>query len=117
MDSTKNAKGSEFHVVLTGLKLSPQLENRIASEIQRVVDSAIGALPGPDDPDGNDGPAGGGHPHGPLGGGFSGYLTIPSQRWKGRWIYALGKDFRVNPEVFDVQQKALQQGVQQQMGG
>lgn len=116
MESTKNAKGSEFHVVLSGMKLSPKLENHIAAEIQRVVDSAIGSLPNPDDPDGNDGPAGGGHPHGPLGGNFSGYLTIPSKRWKGRWILALPNDFKINPALIDGQQKALQQGLQQQMG-
>ncbi|MVM40303.1 hypothetical protein GO730_26065 [Spirosoma sp. HMF3257] len=59
METTKHEKGSEFHVVLSGLKLPNHLENRIASEIQRVVSAALADYPNPDDPSGNDGPAGG----------------------------------------------------------
>lgn len=110
MEASKESKGSEFHVVLSGLKLSDKLENRIASEIQRVVASALTDYPNPDDPDGDDGPAGGQHRHGT--GRFGPYVNIPSKEWLGRWIYALGKDYRVNIDTLNQQEKLLQQGLQ-----
>jgi hypothetical protein len=117
MESTKNVKGSEFHVVMSGMKLPERLENRIASEIQRVVSAALNDYPNPDDPDGVDGPAGG--PIGPRKHGtgrFGPYIHIPSKEWLGKWIYALGKDFKINPDVIAPQEKLLQNGVQQRMG-
>lgn len=111
MENAKNSKGSEFHVLLSGLKLPAQLESKIASGIQSVVSSALAGYPNPDDPDGNDGPAGGGH--GPLHGiGNGPYVVIPSIRWRGYWIRALGQDFKINPAEIDIQQQQLQKGIQ-----
>lgn len=113
MESTKYVKGSEFHVVMSGMKLPDHLENRIASEIQRVVSAALTDYPHPDDPDGDDGPAGGQLQSaiarfGPL-------VHIPPRRWKGKWIYALNKDLdlRINNDLFTQQEKLLQNGLQQ----
>ena len=114
MESTKYSKGSEFHVVLSGMKLPDHLENRIASEIQRVVSAALTDYPNPDDPDGDDGPAGGQRQSAIAR--FGSLVHIPPKRWQGKWIYALGNDFRINTEVIDMQQKLLQKGLQQQLG-
>ncbi|AUD04843.1 hypothetical protein [Spirosoma pollinicola] len=110
MEAPKVTKGSEFHVVLGGLKLSDKLENHIASEIQRVVAAALTDYPNPDDPDGDDGLAGGRRQHGT--GRFGPYVVIPSKDWLGRWLQLVGKDFRVNPEVVGQLEKNLQKGLQ-----
>ncbi len=112
METQKEGNGSEFHVLLSGMKLSAKLENKIALRIQAAVSSVLSDYPNPDDPDGNDGPAGGGG-RGPFpGGGGLAYVAIPSIRWKGYWIKALGKDFRINPAEIDLQQVQLQKGIQ-----
>ncbi len=110
MDAPKDNKGSEFHVLLSGLKLSEKLENHIASEIQRVVASALTDYPNPDDPDGDDGPAGGRIPHGT--GRFGPYVVIPPKHWLGLWIQLVGKDFRINTDLINQQEKIIQQGLQ-----
>ncbi|QJW91061.1 hypothetical protein HNV11_17610 [Spirosoma taeanense] len=112
MEPSKDSKGSEFHVLLSGMKLPARLENKIAAQIQSVVSSALAGYPNPDDPDGDDGPAGGGGGGGPFPGGGGPYAVIPSIRWKGYWIKALGKDFRINPAEIDAQQRHLQKGIQ-----
>lgn len=114
MEASKENKGSEFHVVLGGLKLPEHIENRVAAGIQHVIDSALGELPNPDDPDGNDGPAGGKHPHGPfLGAGITGsYLVIPSLKWKGRWIEFIGKGLQINADQLAQRERNLQGGMQ-----
>lgn len=111
MEASKESKGSEFHVLLSGLKLSAKLEKKIALSIQSAVSSVLSEYPNPDDPDGDDGPDGGGRGPFPGGGGLP-YAVIPSIRWKGYWIKALGRDFKVNLSEIEVQQKQLQQGVQ-----
>jgi hypothetical protein len=110
MEASKESKGSEFHVVLSGLKLSDKLENRIASEIQRVVAAALTDYPNPDDPDGDDGPAGGRRKHGT--GRFGPYTVIPSKEWLGRWIYMLGANLQINADLVAKQEKLLQGGLQ-----
>lgn len=110
MEASKLVKGSEFHVLLSGLKLSDKLENHIASEIQRVVAAALTDYPNPDDPDGNDGVVGGRHPHGT--GRFGPYVVIPSKEWMGRWLQFVGKDFKVNLEQVNQIEKNLQKGIQ-----
>lgn len=110
MEMSKESKGSEFHVLLSGMKLPAQLEAKMAADIQAVVTRNLAGYPGPDDPDGNDGPAGGlHHPHVGIGGP---YVFIPPIRWRGIWIKALGKDFKVNPAEIDAQQGQLQRGIQ-----
>ena len=111
MEASKESKGSEFHVVLGGLKLSDKLENRIASEIQRVVAAALTDYPNPDDPDGDDGPFGGRRPHGT--GRFGPYVIIPSKEWLGRWLQLVGKDFKVNTDQINQIERNLQKGIQQ----
>ncbi len=107
---TKETKGSEFHVLMSGLKLPAALEKKIASDIQSVVSTALAGYPNPDDPDGDDGPIGGGR--GPFAGGSgSPYVVLPSIRWRGYWIKALGKDFKITPGEIDLQQQQLQKGV------
>ncbi|GAB3997709.1 hypothetical protein GCM10028807_43430 [Spirosoma daeguense] len=110
METRKNSKGSEFHILLSGMKLPAQLENKIAAGIQSVVASALAGYPNPDDPDGNDGPVGGGG--NPFPGGGGPHVVIPSIRWKGYWIKALGDDFRVSLDEVKIQQEMLQKGVQ-----
>ena len=113
METSKDSKGSEFHVLLSGLKLPADLEKKIATGIQSVVSSALAGYPGPDDP-GDDGPAGGGHqPH--FGGGNGAYVVIPAKRWIGYWLKMLAEDLTINPAEIDVQQRQLQQGLQRQM--
>lgn len=112
METSKDSKGSEFHVLLSGLKLPAALEKKIASSIQSAVSSALAGYPNPDDPDGDDGPDGGGG-KGPFAGGSgSPYVVLPSIRWRGYWIKALGKDLRITPADIDVQQQQLQRGIQ-----
>ncbi|WP_018620043.1 hypothetical protein [Spirosoma luteum] len=112
METSKDSKGSEFHVLLSGLKLPAALEKKIASGIQSVVASTLAGYPNPDDPDGDDGPDGGGS-RGPFAGGNgTPYVVLPSLRWRGYWIKALGKDFKITPAEIDVQQQQLQKGIQ-----
>ncbi|GAB3717400.1 hypothetical protein GCM10027592_59480 [Spirosoma flavus] len=109
MEATKNTKGSEFHVLLSGMKLPAQLERKIAAGIQSVVSSALAGYPNPDDPDGNDGPAGGG---GAFPGGGGPHVVIPPSRWKGYWIKVLDRDFKVSLDQIKVQEELLQKGIQ-----
>lgn len=103
MEQAKDGKGSEFHVLLSGLKLPTELEGKIAAGIQSVVSSALaGYKPNPDDPNDDDGPFGGGGPH----------IVIPPIRWRGIWIKVLNKDLVINRGEIEVQQKLLQKGVQ-----
>jgi hypothetical protein len=111
MEASKVSKGSEFHVLLSGLKLSAEMEKKIESGIQTVVASALAGYPNPDDPDGNDGPIGGGS--GPKPGGSLGvHVVIPSLRWKGYWIKTLPRDLVIRPAELEAQQKQLQKGLQ-----
>ena len=108
MEISKDSKGSEFHVLLSGMKLPAQLESKMAAEIQAVVTRNLAGYPSPDDPNGNDGPAGGGpQPHIGIGGP---YVFIPPIRWRGIWLKALAKDFKINPAELDTQQIQLQKG-------
>ncbi|GAB2595444.1 hypothetical protein [Spirosoma areae] len=111
METPKDSKGSEFHVLLSGMKLPAKLESKIALRIQSAVSSVLSDYPNPDDPDGDDGPAGGGGGPFPGGGGLP-YAVIPSIRWKGYWIKALGNDLKINTAEIDTQQIQLQKGVQ-----
>ena len=113
MDTSKDSKGSEFHVLLSGLKLPAALEQKIASGIQSVVSSALAGYPNPDDPNGNDGPAGGGRGPSPfLGGSGSPYVVFPTLKWRGYWIKTIGQDFKITPGEIDIQQQQLQKGIQ-----
>ena len=114
METTKHEKGSEFHVVLSGMKLPNHIENRIAADIQRVVSSALAGYPNPDDPSGgNDGPAGGHGPHGP--GRLGAYVTMPFNGWLGLLIVNLRKNLAINKEQILQQETLLQNGIQQQL--
>ncbi|MBD2702211.1 hypothetical protein IC229_16280 [Spirosoma sp. BT702] len=110
MEASKNTKGSEFHVLLSGMKLPARLESKIAAGIQTVVASALAGYPNPDDPDGDDGPAGGGGGSFPGGGGS--HVVIPPSRWKGYWIKAIGRDLKVSLDEIKVQEGLLQKGIQ-----
>ena len=106
METSKDSKGSEFHVLLSGMKLPARLESKIASGIQSVVSSALAGYPNPDDPDGNDGPAGG------VADRWRPLRIYPSIRWRGYWIKTLGNDFKINTSEIEVQQQQLQKGIQ-----
>jgi hypothetical protein len=116
METIKHEKGSEFHVVLSGMKLPSHIENRIAADIQRVVSSALAGYPNPDDPSGgNDGPAGGRGPHGP--GRLGAYVIIPFNGWLGLLAVNLKKDLVIDKPQIEQLETALQNGIQQQVRG
>ena len=108
METTKHEKGSEFHVVLSGLKLPEKIEAHVEAEIQRVVASALVGYPNPDDPTGNDGPAGGHGPHGP--GRLGGYALIPFNGWRGLLAINFKENLVIDKaEIFRVQGQFQQQ--------
>ena len=112
MEAVKESKGSEFHVLLSGLKLPDALEKRLSADIQRVVASALAGYPGPDGPD-DDGPAGGGHGPiiGPRGGLLTPHIVIPPRRWNGYLLRVVGQDFKINPAEVNGLEQQLQRGI------
>lgn len=101
MEAPKNRKSSEFHVLLSGMKLPAKLEKKIALSIQSAVSSALADYPNPDDPDGKDGPVGGGS-----------YVLIPNKDWLGRHLLLMNKVRTVLQSEIEAEQRVAQERFQ-----
>lgn len=92
-------KGSEFHVLLSDIKLSAESESRIQAGIQSLVNSELVAYkPNPDDS--------GRPPRNPFGTGGNPHIVIPPIKWPGYILLRLKDVANIKesiPQVIDVQ--------------